>query len=413
LVGQKFANFVNGYLPVVALLTLILILPVIFENLALKFEHRKTFSDVQASMLTRYFYYQLANVYISATAGSLLQSLSDIIDRPYNMFETLGTLLPRMAGYFVALLVTKILAGLPMIFLRFGALSRMLLLKTLSNEKRLTQRELDAVYRLENVQYGWEFPTQLLVVVIVFTYAVICPLMLPVGCCYFMGALLVYKKQVLYVYSPVYESGGAMFPIAVQRTLFGLVCGQLTFIGYLIIESCHYQPIFLFPLPLLTIYCMSYFSKTYAEPGKRLSLERAREHDRMTAMFAGRASGDGGDGAGAASVPVGVVDLGGTCAGGGASAMKSASSTSPFQPQRDAGVESRRRNFDRSAYRQPVLTELAAEPWTYRRGVDDPETLAVRNQLRQVNRYTSMQLRQSSMTQASASSQSRADLMSP
>ena len=31
----------------------------------------------------------------------------------------------------------------------------------------------DAVYRLENVQYGWEFPTQLLVVVIVFTYAVI------------------------------------------------------------------------------------------------------------------------------------------------------------------------------------------------------------------------------------------------
>jgi hypothetical protein len=78
-----------------------------------------------------------------------------------------------MVGYFVALLVTKTLAGLPMIFLRFGALSRMLFLKTLSNEKKLTQRELDAVYRLENVQYGWEFPTQLLVVVIVFTYAVI------------------------------------------------------------------------------------------------------------------------------------------------------------------------------------------------------------------------------------------------
>lgn len=385
----------NGYLPVVALLTLILILPVIFENLALKFEHRKTFSDVQASMLTRYFYYQLANVYISATAGSLLQSLSDIIDRPSNLFQILGYSLPRMAGYFVALLVTKILAGLPMIFLRFGALSRMLLLKTLSNEKRLTQRELDAVYRLENVQYGWEFPTQLLVVVIVFTYAVICPLILPVGCCYFTGALIVYKKQVLYVYSPVYESGGAMFPIAVQRTLFGLLCGQLTFIGYLFIEACKYQPIFLFPLPLLTLYCMSYFSKTYAEPGNRLSLERAREHDRMTAMFA--ASKTNAD----AAPPVGAVDL-----NGGGAAMSSSS-------QRDAGVESRRRCFDRSAYRQPVLTELAAEPWTYRRGVDDPETLAVRNQLRQVNRYTSMQLRQSSITQASQSSQSRPDLLSP
>jgi hypothetical protein len=61
-----------------------------------------------------------------------------------------------MAGYMVALLVTKIMAGLPMVFLRFGALFRMVLLKTLSNEKKLTQREIDAVYRQENVQYGWE-----------------------------------------------------------------------------------------------------------------------------------------------------------------------------------------------------------------------------------------------------------------
>ena len=60
-----------------------------------------------------------------------------------------------------------------MIFLRFGALTRMLLLKTVSNESKLTQRELDEVYRQENVQYGWEFPSQLLVVVIVFTYAII------------------------------------------------------------------------------------------------------------------------------------------------------------------------------------------------------------------------------------------------
>jgi hypothetical protein len=58
-----------------------------------------------------------------------------------------------VAGYFVVLLVTKILAGLPVTFLRLGALSRMLLVKTLSNEKRLTQRELDSVHRLEDVQY--------------------------------------------------------------------------------------------------------------------------------------------------------------------------------------------------------------------------------------------------------------------
>lgn len=70
--------------------------------------------------------------------------------------ELLGRSLPTVVGYFVALLITKILAGLPMVFLRVGALSRMLFLRAMFSRKMLTQRELDEVYRPENVQYGWE-----------------------------------------------------------------------------------------------------------------------------------------------------------------------------------------------------------------------------------------------------------------
>jgi len=276
-----------------------------------------------------------------------------------------------MVGYFVALLVTKIMAGLPMIFLRFGALSRMLVLKLVSNEPKLTQRELDAVYRLENVQYGWEFPTQLLVVVIVFTYAIICPVILPVGFIYFLGALLVYKKQVLYVYSPVYESGGAMFPLAVQRTLFGLVCSQMTLIGYLTTRGCWYQPLFLAPLPVMTILAMNHFYKTYAEPSTRLSLERAREYDRMSAIHEeGDAYRGGESGTGATKEKRVATDH-----------------VSSDEERTAALLEARRRQFNKSAYRQPVLSELATEPMTYRRGYDDQETIQVREQLHRVNRH--------------------------
>ena len=58
-VNPKFSSFVNGYLPVVTLLTIISVLPVIFEKVAYSFENRKTKSDVQDSMLGRYFYYQV------------------------------------------------------------------------------------------------------------------------------------------------------------------------------------------------------------------------------------------------------------------------------------------------------------------------------------------------------------------
>eukprot|EP00523_Entomoneis_sp_CCMP467_P008539 CAMPEP_0168737984 /NCGR_PEP_ID=MMETSP0724-20121128/10690_1 /TAXON_ID=265536 /ORGANISM="Amphiprora sp., Strain CCMP467" /LENGTH=1061 /DNA_ID=CAMNT_0008785295 /DNA_START=92 /DNA_END=3277 /DNA_ORIENTATION=- len=352
--GGTLTSFVNGYLPVVALLVLIIILPLIFEQIARRYERRKTFSDVQSSMLSRYFFFQLANVYVSVTAGSILKSLADILDHPSNILGLLGDSLPTMVGYFVALLVTKIMAGLPMVFLRFGALSRMLILRLLaSSEKRVTQRELDWVYRLENVQYGWEFPTQLLVVVIVFTYAIICPIILPFGLLYFLGALTVYKKQILYVYSPVYESGGAMFPIAIQRTLFGLVCGQMTLLGYTVTRHCYYQPASLIPLPIMTVWAMRYMSRTFAEPSGSLSMERARHYDRSLHVSDNGRNQD----------PLGR---------GADRTMQN--------------IETRRRTFDKNSYRQPVLTEVAALPWMYRRGSDDDETVLVRQKLRGVNR---------------------------
>lgn len=52
---------------------------------------------------------------------------------------------------------------------------------------------------------------------------------------------MVYKKQVLYVYTPEYESGGAFFPMACDCTLFGLVCGQVTLIGYFVIRKGTYE----------------------------------------------------------------------------------------------------------------------------------------------------------------------------
>lgn len=346
------SNFVNGYLPVVALLVLILILPLIFKFLAMNYERRMTYSDVQKSMLGRYFFYQVFNIYITVTAGSLWRSLGDILDHPSNLFKLLGESLPTMVGYFVALLVTKILAGLPMVFLRVGAFSRMLLLRSLSTADKLTQRELDEIYRPENVQYGWEFPSQMLVIMIVFTYAIISPIILPVGMCYFIGSLIVYKKQVLYVYQPVYESGGATFPFVLQRTLFGLILGQLTFIGYLITRGFFFQPIFLLPLPLISVWGLRFFNHHYAEPSKRLSLERAREYDKVTEMLGARVAGT--------------------------------------ESRSDFGIEARRTQFTKDSYRQPVLTQKAMEPKAYRKGQRDPLTEESRTQLKDLQEYALM-----------------------
>jgi hypothetical protein len=55
----SLSALINGYLPVLALLGLILLLPIMFERIAISYERRRTYSDIQRSILTRYFYYQV------------------------------------------------------------------------------------------------------------------------------------------------------------------------------------------------------------------------------------------------------------------------------------------------------------------------------------------------------------------
>ena len=66
--SQGSLVIINGYLPVLFLLTLISILPIIFEWVALHYENRKTSSDIQRSVLTRYFLFQVSGVRSSTKA---------------------------------------------------------------------------------------------------------------------------------------------------------------------------------------------------------------------------------------------------------------------------------------------------------------------------------------------------------
>ena len=98
--GGTWKPLINGYLPVVALLGLILLLPLIFNAVATLYERRKTLSSVQNSIVGRFFYYQLANIYITVTAGAIWTSLAEIIDHPQNLLVILGEALPTACRIF-------------------------------------------------------------------------------------------------------------------------------------------------------------------------------------------------------------------------------------------------------------------------------------------------------------------------
>jgi len=289
------------------------LLPLLFQEVGIHYEGRKTSSSVEESILKRYFIYQLANVYVTVTSYSIFDSLSDIIEDPTDTPKILGRSLPTVVGYFVSLVATKTLIGVPSSMMRWGALLRYGLLRALfCSKSRLTQRELDTVHREQKLKYGREYPSFLLVVIICQCYATIAPIILPFGAVFFWFAALVFKMQVLHVFTPVYESGGVLFTVACNRVLVGLIFGQLTLIGYLSLRDGYLQSTALVPLLFMTYFSLRYNVQEFETPSTNLTMERAQEIDKYET---------------AAAV----------------------------------------REFDEYAYRQPILTEPLAVPLPYRR----------------------------------------------
>lgn len=132
----KFRSLFSGLL-----LLLLSILPVIFDFIARSYEGRKLESEIQNSIMTRYFYYQLANVFVSVGLGSVANSIQEIIQNPSAILSILGTSLPSLSLYFTNLLIIKSFTGVPIELLRLWPLVRILTVRLCVDKKTRTTRE--------------------------------------------------------------------------------------------------------------------------------------------------------------------------------------------------------------------------------------------------------------------------------
>jgi flagellar biosynthesis protein FliR len=133
--------FLNKFFALGLLLLLLSTLPVIFDFIARSYEGRKLESEIQNSIMTRYFYYQLANVFVSVGLGSIANSIQDIIQNPSAILSILGKSLPSLSLYFTNLLIIKSFIAVPIELLRLWPLVRILTVRLFADKKTRTTRE--------------------------------------------------------------------------------------------------------------------------------------------------------------------------------------------------------------------------------------------------------------------------------
>jgi hypothetical protein len=148
-------------LSVVILLCFLLILPFIFDWVARNYECMKLESEIQNSIMNRYFWYQLINVYVTVGLGSknFAEQLVGFLRNPQSIVDVLGKSVPAVSLYFCNLMIVKIFAAVPIEMLRPWQLSTIHIMYASMDTRKATRRDLrSGAFYAWPMLYGWVYP---------------------------------------------------------------------------------------------------------------------------------------------------------------------------------------------------------------------------------------------------------------
>jgi hypothetical protein len=245
------------------ILIFLLALPYVFDTLARYYEGIKLESEIQNSIMTRYFYYQLINIYVTVgfSGSNLWGQLIQTLRKPQTLVDVIGGRLPNVSLFFTDLMIVKILTAVPLEMIRPWQLSTIHLMGNCMDKRKTTRRDLrTGAFYSWPMLYGWIYPQLMMVLMIVVTYSTITPLISPFGIVFFAVAYIMYKYQLLYVYINDYQSGGYMWYAVFHYSMISMEFAACALLGYLSLQLSDPQMAgpFFFSLPLP--FCLIYFS---------------------------------------------------------------------------------------------------------------------------------------------------------
>jgi hypothetical protein len=260
------------------------ILPPLFMAIG-KLEGLICFSDIQMRAFSRYFLFQVLNVFLVTTiAGSIFDTIAIIVETPEAAFEMLGNSLPRMSSFFITFVMTKTFIGLGLELVRTMSLvqatARYLIFP---NATLRTARKVVAGLRAID-DPGW-FPfhkilaQDMLVVVISVVFAVVAPLVLLPCALFCLFSRIMWTHHHLYVYESVFESGGQFWPKIFRRFIFGLIIAQATITGQFILKEARHEAYATIALMFMTYLFLRSTRARYDPTSSTLPLEVATVMD--------------------------------------------------------------------------------------------------------------------------------------
>ncbi|GIZ46519.1 hypothetical protein CKM354_000964500 [Cercospora kikuchii] len=222
-------SIVQGILPPVLLSVILLLVPMIFRFLVTH-QGVPTGNDRELGVQSWLFAFLFIQVFLVATiSGGLVQLAVTIAKNPASILETISSSLPKASTYFFSYLTVQAFSNSASALIQIGSLLGWFILAPIldSTARQKWRRQTT----LNKVQWGSFFPLFTNFAVIGMIYSIIAPLILVFVIIIFALFWIVYRYNVLFVYQFRHDTGGLLFPVAVNQLFTGFYFMELCLIG--------------------------------------------------------------------------------------------------------------------------------------------------------------------------------------
>jgi calcium permeable stress-gated cation channel len=228
-------SIIQGLMPAILLNLILLLTPMLFRALV-RFQGLPTGAGVELGVQAWYFAFLFIQVFFVVTlSGGLAAFFTNLASNPGQVIKSLATSLPKGADYFFSYLLVQALGNSASALVQIASLLGWFVLAPLfdSTPRSKWKRETN----LNQIQWGQFYPPFTNFAVIGIIYSVIAPFILIFMMIIFPLFWIVYRFNVLYVYQFRVDTGGLLFPVAVNQLFTGIYFLELCLIGFFFIST--------------------------------------------------------------------------------------------------------------------------------------------------------------------------------
>jgi len=226
---KDIVGAVAGVLPALVLAVLLILVPLIFDLLA-GFQGAKTGSQRSEAVQAYYFTFLFVQVFLVVSiASGALKTLTSIGEDISSTPTILAKNLPKASNYFFSYMILQALSNSSGTLLQIGTLFVWYILsRILDNTAR---EKWTRNTQLPSVTWGSFFPVYTNFACIALIYSVIAPLISLFAIITFSLLWFAHRYNMLYVIRFKTDTGGVLYPRAINQTFVGLYVMELCLIG--------------------------------------------------------------------------------------------------------------------------------------------------------------------------------------